>query len=66
MVLKQFSLKTEKLGFKKELKILKKIKFLQLKDNGGFPLIVSAKMSNTLGEILMTYEGKDIFTKYDL
>jgi len=48
------------------LKILKKIKFLQLKDNGGFPLIVSAKMSNSLGEILMTYEGKDIFTKFDL
>lgn len=56
-MLKQFSLKTEKLGFKKELKILKKIKFLQLKDNGGFPMIVSAKMSTTLGEILMTYEG---------
>jgi len=59
-------LKTERLGFKKELKILKKIKLLQLKNNGGFPLIISAKMSNSIGEILMSYEGKDVFTKYNL
>jgi len=36
------------MGFKKELKILKKIKSLQLEDNGGFPVIISAKLSNTI------------------
>jgi hypothetical protein len=41
----------------KELKILKKIKSLQLEDNGGFPVIISAKLSNTIGEILMSYAG---------
>lgn len=45
---------------------MKKIKLLQIKNNGGFPLIISAKMSNSLGEILMSYEGKDIFTKFNL
>lgn len=54
------------MGFKKELKILKKIKSLGLKDNGGFPVIISAKLSNTLGEILMTYAGKDIFDVYNI
>jgi hypothetical protein len=54
------------MGFKKELKILKKIKSLQLEDNGGFPVIISAKLSNTIGEILMSYAGQDIFTKYNI
>mmetsp|Transcript_3089 Transcript_3089/g.4732 ORF Transcript_3089/g.4732 Transcript_3089/m.4732 type:complete len:265 (-) Transcript_3089:771-1565(-) len=49
------------MGFKKELKILKKIKQLQLKDNGGFPVIVSAKLSTSLGEILMSFAGRDVF-----
>jgi len=50
-------LKKERMGFKKELKILKKIMSLQLEDNGGFPVIISAKLSNTIGEILMSYAG---------
>ncbi len=54
------------MGFKKELKILKKIKSLQLEDNGGFPVIISAKLSNTIGEILMSYAGQDIFTKHNI
>jgi hypothetical protein len=45
---------------------LKKIKSLQLKENGGFPVIISAKLSNSLGEILMTYAGKDIFEVLDI
>jgi len=48
------------------LKILKKIKSLDLKNNGGFPVIISAKLSNTLGEILMSYSGKDIFEEFDI
>ena len=54
------------LSFKKELKLLKKIKSLDLKDNGGFPVILSAKLSNSLGEILMSYVGKDIFEVFDI
>jgi hypothetical protein len=54
------------MGFKKELKLLKKIKSLDLKDNGGFPVILSAKLSNSLGEILMSYVGKDIFEVFDI
>ena len=40
------------------------IKSQHLDDNAGFPLILSTKMSKDLGEILMTYEGRDIFSKY--
>jgi hypothetical protein len=54
------------MGFNKELKILKKIKSLDLKDNGGFPLIISAKFSNNLGEIMMSYCGKDLYEEYDI
>jgi hypothetical protein len=54
------------MGFNKELKILKKIKSLDLKDNGGFPLIISAKLSNNLGEIMMSYCGKDLYEEYDI
>ena len=61
VVLKQFPLRTDHDGFKKELKILKKIKSLKLKSNGGFPRILSAKLSNSVGEILMSYCGKDMF-----
>ncbi len=45
---------------------MKKIKKLQLKDNAGFPLIISAKTTKSVGEILMTYEGMDIYTKFNL
>ena len=65
-MLKQFQLKTERVGFKKELKILKKIKSLELDNNGGFPVIISAKLSNTLGEIMMSYSGKDIFDAFNI
>ena len=61
VLLKQFQLKKERKGFKRELKILKKIKSLDLPNNGGFPVIISAKLSNTLGEILMSYCGPDLF-----
>lgn len=54
------------MGFKKELKILKKIKSLDLKENGGFPVIISAKLSNSLGEILMSYAGRDIFDVFEI
>jgi len=66
VVLKQFQLKKERSGFKKELKILKKIKSLELAHNGGFPVIISAKLSNTLGEILMSYAGPDIFDVFNI
>ena len=66
VVLKQFQMKDERTGFKKELKILKKIKSLELKDNGGFPLIISAKISNSLGEILMSHAGNDIFETFKI
>jgi hypothetical protein len=54
------------LGFKKELKILRKIKMLQLIDNGGFPYLLSSKISKNYGEILMTYVGCDIFTHFKI
>ena len=66
VIVKQFKLKKEKQGFKKELQILKKIKQLELKNNGGFPVIISAKLSNTLGEIMMSYVGKDIFEVFNI
>ena len=66
LVIKQFKLHKEKKGFQKELKILKKIKQLELKNNGGFPLIVSAKLSHTLGEIMMTYAGPDLFEVFNI
>lgn len=66
VVLKQFQLRKERKGFRKELKILKKIKSLDLKENGGFPCIISAKLSNSLGEILMSYSGNDIFQEFDI
>lgn len=59
-------MKREKVGFKKELKILKKIKCLNLENNGWFPVIISAKITNGLGEILMTYCGEDMFQLYEI
>ena len=66
MVIKAFDIKTELLGFKNEYRVLKKIKRLKLKDNGGFPLIVSVKETPETGEILMTYVGKDIHNLFKL
>lgn len=66
LVIKQFQIKKEKRGFQNELKILKKIKSLALKNNGGFPVIISAKLSSSTGEIMMSYVGKDIFEIYSI
>lgn len=66
VVIKQYPLKNEKDSFMKELKILKKIKILDLKNNGGFPLIISAKRSNTLGELMMTFVGQDLYKQFDI
>ena len=66
VVIKQFILKKEKDGFKKELKILKKIKMLDLKNNGGFPVVFSAKMSNSIGELLMSHVGGDLFDEFNI
>ena len=65
-MLKQFPLTSDREGFKKELKILKKIKSLKLKNNGGFPRILSAKLSNSVGEILMSYCGQDLFEAFNI
>lgn len=65
-MLKQFQLRKEKKGFKKELKILKKIKTLNLENNAGFPVIISAKISSTIGEIVMSYAGMDMFELYNI
>lgn len=66
VVLKQFNLKKLKKSFKKDLKVLKKIKALHLKDNAGFPYILSAKISQNYGEILMSYTGQDIYGQFNL
>ena len=66
VVLKQFNLKKLKKSFKKDLKVLKKIKALHLKDNAGFPYILSAKISQNYGEILMTFTGQDIYGQFNL
>ena len=50
----------------KELKLLKKIKSLKLLHNGGFPLLISAKLSNTLGELMMSYVGHDLFEEFNI
>jgi serine/threonine protein kinase len=66
VAIKQYNV--NKLGkyFKKDLIILKKIKKLKLKNNGGFPLILSAKVSWNIGEILTTYVGIDLYAHLDL
>lgn len=66
VVLKQFRLSNEKKGFKKELKVLKRIKQLDLQNNGGFPVILSAKISNSLGEIMMSHVGSNIYDFFKL
>ena len=66
VVLKQFKLKTDKAGFKKELKVLKKLKSLEIENNGGFPVIITAKLSEKVGEIMMSYSGRDIFEEFEI
>ena len=62
VILKQYKLSKEKQAFEKEVKVLKKIKSLDIKNNGNFPLILSAKLSNNIGEIIVNNTGHDMFT----
>ena len=39
---------------------------LDLEENGGLPIIISAKLSPTLGEIVMSYVGNDIFDVFNI
>ena len=66
VVLKQFNLQTDREAFLKELEVLKKIKQLEIQDNGRFPVIISAKVSLSLGEILMTYSGTSVHDEYNI
>ena len=45
VVLKQFSLQTDRIGFLMELQALKNIKQLDISNNGRFPVILSTKVS---------------------
>ena len=66
VVLKQFNLLTDRNGFLQEFEVLKKIKQLGIQNNGRFPVIISAKVSKTQGEILMTFSGNNIEYEFDL
>lgn len=66
VVIKQYQLQTEKSNFKKELKVLKKIKQKNLPDNAGFPVILSAKVTSTIGEIIMSYRGVDLYRYHNI
>lgn len=66
MVVKQYNFTFEKEGFKKDLKVLKRIKHLQLNNNGGFPVILSCKCCQTHGEILMTNVGENLYNLYNI
>lgn len=57
VILKQFNLKNLKKCFKNDLNVLKKIKALHLKDNAGFPYVLSAKISQTYGEYMISDIG---------
>lgn len=35
-------------------------------ENGGFPLILSAKISQNYGEIMITYSGPDVYGMFNL
>jgi len=51
----------------KEVQILKKIKNLNLKHNGGFPMVISVKLSNSgVGEILMSYVGRNVHDVFNI
>jgi hypothetical protein len=39
---------------------------LDLKNNGGFPVVFSGKMSNSIGELLMSYVGGDLFDEFNI
>lgn len=46
--------------------MLKKIKSLEIEQNGGFPVILSAMTASSTGEILMTYSGSNIYDEFDI
>lgn len=46
--------------------ILKKIKKLRMEKNAQFPLILSAKVSRTTAEILLSYTGVDLYGYLDI
>jgi hypothetical protein len=61
VAIKQYNLNKLKKAFKKDLMILKQIKKLKFENNANFPMILSAKVSRSTGEILMTYAGVDLY-----
>jgi len=50
----------------KELKMLMKIKKLNLDNNGGFPVLISGKLSRSVGEIMLSYVGKNIHDIFNI
>jgi hypothetical protein len=66
LVVKQYQMNQDSVGFQRELKIMKIFKLLRLKDNGRFPIIVSAKHANNYGEILMTSVGQDCYELFKI
>lgn len=66
VVVKQFKFINNKDCFKKELKLLKRIKQLGLENNGGFPVLFSSKTSTVYGEIMMSFVGPTIQEKFAL
>lgn len=59
-VIKRYDLVTSRRIFKKEVKILKRIKSLKLVNNGNFPVPLSAFVHMNAGEILMSYTGENL------
>lgn len=66
VVLKRYDLETHEQCFKREIKILKRIKFLKLEKNAGFPIILSAKHSESYGELIISSPGCNIIPLLDL
>lgn len=66
VMVKQYDLTKDLKGFKREMKLLKKIKNLKVNKNGGFPVILSAKLTKKLGEIMMTHVGDDLLKSLGL
>lgn len=66
VIIKQFNLNKDREGWKKELKILNRIKKMKLPNNGGFPVIFTSKVSDHIGEIMMSYIGQNIYDEFKL
>ena len=66
-IVKQFEIRSNDSRFKSEYKVLRKIKMLNLEpDNGGFPLALAARQTSSVGEIVMTNVGENIFKKFNI